>query len=135
MFDWYRRMGRIAQGASWAGALFAVVVSGAGAYGVVEPILPAHRGYVRSTEQVQADKLAERLIVAQLDINKERRERLLDDVQKRELELQSPEVQSNTGYQALIKERVERVKKEIDKLDANDKSLFDEQTEEQKRKN
>ena len=25
MFDWYRRMGRIAQGASWAGALFAVV--------------------------------------------------------------------------------------------------------------
>ena len=44
-------------------------------------------------------------------------------------------MQSNTGYQALIKERVERVKKEIDKLDANDKSLFDEQTEEQKRKN
>ena len=141
MFGWYTRMGRYAQGASWLGAFFAVVVSGYSAAGIVEPILPAHRLYVRTTEQEQTaallarqEKLVGRLILAQLDINRDRRERLLEDFKRRDLELQSPEVKAAPGYEALVKDHVERVKKELDKLDVDDKSLFNEQTEDQKRR-
>lgn len=152
MFTWYRNMNRYVKWAGWLSVFFGLIVSGYSAGAILEPGLPAHRGYARYTASaVETDLLAKtqkreaalaaenaslrtRVIVAQLDVNKERRERLLQGIKERELEIQSPQAAATPGYQALIKERVERAKKEIDKLDTDDKSLFKEQTEDQKHK-
>jgi hypothetical protein len=145
MFNWYRNTNRYAKWAGWLTAFFALAGYVYSALPVVEPGLPAHRGYARYTASAMAadlldkqqkqnaaltaenDKLRGRVIIAQLDVNKERRERLLRDIKDRELEMQSPQAAATPGYQGLLKERVDRAKKEVDKLDASDKSLFDEQ--------
>ena len=145
MFNWYHNMNRYVKWAGWLSVFFGLIVSGYSAASIMEPGFPAHRGYARYTASaVAADiiakqqkqtavliaenaKLHARVIVAQLDVNKERRERLLHGIKDRELEMKSPEAAATPGYQALIKERVDRAKTELDKLDANDKSLFDEQ--------
>jgi hypothetical protein len=145
MFTWYRNMNRYAKWAGWLTAFFALAGYIYSALPIVEPGLPAHRGYARYTASAMAaDLLAKqeaqnkaltaenaalraRVIVAQLDVNKERRERLLRDIKDRELEIQSPQAAATPGYQNLLKERIDRAKSEVDKLDANDKSLFDEQ--------
>ena len=145
MFNWYHNINRYAKWAGWLGAFFALIGYGYSALPVMEPGFPAHRGYARYTASAMAtelldkqqkqtavliaenEKLRGRVIIAQLDVNKERRERLLNSIKDRELELKSPQAAATPGYQALIKERADRAKKEIDKLDASDKSLFDEQ--------
>ena len=145
MFNWYRNMNRYVKWAGWLSVFFGLIVSGYGAASILEPGLPAHRGYARYTasavetelldkQQKQTaaltaenEKLRARVVLAQLDVNRERRERLMEDYKKRDLELQSPEVKAAPGYEALVKERVDRVKKELDKLDESDKSLFNEQ--------
>ena len=145
MFHWYHRMNRYVKWAGWLSVFFGLIVSGYSAASIMEPGFPAHRAYARYTamtatadllakQQKQTDalttenaKLRARVIIAQLDVNRERRERLLHGLKERELEMKSPEAAATPGYQALIKERADRAKKEIDKLDASDKSLFDEQ--------
>jgi hypothetical protein len=152
MFNWYRDMSRYAKWAGWLTAFFSLIVAGYSAAAILEPGFPAHRGYVRYVDAQTAtdllakeqkreavlaaenDKLRARVVLAQLDVNKERRERLLHGIKDRELEMKSPEAAATPGYQALIKERVDRAKEEINKLDANDKSLFDEQAKSQKHK-
>jgi hypothetical protein len=145
MFNWYHRINRYVKWAGWLSVFFGLIVSGYSAASIMEPGFPAHRAYARYTasavaadiiakqqKQTEAltaenEKLRGRVIIAQLDVNKERRERLLNSIKDRELELKSPQAAATPGYQALIQERVDRAKKEVDKLDASDKSLFDEQ--------
>jgi hypothetical protein len=107
--------------------MLTIVVTGTAALQIIEPVMPAHRGYVRATEDQIRQQLAARLIVAQLDINRERRSRLLDEAKQRELELQSDQAKATPQYRAIVQDRVNRIKEELDGLSASDKSLFDEQ--------
>lgn len=120
--NWFNSLSRLTKIASFAGAILAVVVSGAAAINIVEPVLPAHRGYVRNTEL----PLIVRVITAQLGVNREERERLLNESKQRELELAKPEVQSTPAYQKLLQERYDHVKKRLDEIDKDDKALIEE---------
>ena len=55
------------------------------------------------------------------------RQRLLDEEKKRELELADPTVKATPNYEALVQQRVDRIKSELNTLDEQDKSLFNEQ--------
>jgi hypothetical protein len=120
MFNWYRNMNRYVKWAGWLSVFFGLVVSGYSAGAIMEPGLPAHRGYARYTASAMAtdlldkqkkqtdaltvenEKLRARVVIAQLDVNKERRERLLNSIKDRELELKSPQAAATPGYQDLI---------------------------------
>lgn len=123
MFAWFSGLNRAIKVATYAGALLTVIVSGAEAWGIVEPIMPAHRAYVRSTEH----PLLARLIVAQLDIDREKRERLLHESQERELELNTPDASATPQYKQLLQERINAIKGQLQQLDDDDKALDDEQ--------
>ena len=85
-----------------------------------EAMIPVTHRYARVT-------IIPRIIVAQLDANKERRERLLRENKDREIELQSPGATATPQYRALVQERLDMNKKDIEELDRKDKTLFDEQ--------
>lgn len=109
--------------AATAGAIAAVPP----AWAVVEPYFYAHRGYVRDYDSEQLKPIVSRLVKIQLAQDTDRRQRLLDEVQKRELELQSDQTQQLPQYKELVQQRVDRVKKELNELDEQDKSLFEQQ--------
>jgi hypothetical protein len=102
-----------------AGAIYAV----AQAAPIAEPILPAHRAWVREV----TEPVLQRVIKMQLAQNDERRQRLLDEVQKREIELQSPQVQQLPQYKNLVQQRVDRIKSELKTIDEQNNNLFKEQ--------
>ena len=103
-------------------AITGAIVGVAKAAPIVEPWWIAHRGYVRDREA----PLLDRIIEVQLNQNADKRQRLLDEVPKRELELQSEQAQKLPQYRALVQSRVDRVKSELKTLDEQDKSLFNE---------
>ena len=67
-----------------------------------------------------------RVIHAQLDVNQERRERLLGVTKERELELSTA---TTPQYKARIQESIDRAAVELKTLGEDDKSLFKEQKE------
>jgi hypothetical protein len=104
-------------------AITGAVVGVAKAAPIIEPWWYASRGYVRDDMH---QPLLERIIEVQLNQNSEKRQRLLDEVPKRELELQSEQAKHLPQYRALVQSRVDRVKSELKTLDEKDKSLFNE---------
>jgi hypothetical protein len=127
MFAWFFGLNKVAKIATYVGAILTVIVTGASAWGIVEPIMPAHRGYVRSTEGDAITPVMARLIVAQLDIDREKRERLLRESKDRELELTSPDASNTPQYKALLQERLDAIKGQLQQLDDDDKNLTTEQ--------
>ena len=85
---------------------------------VVFTCLVAVNGYIARQE---TGRLADRVISAQLDVNKERRVRLTNDL--KDLKNQHPP----PDYRDFIQERIDLRQKELDRLDANNKALLAEQ--------
>ena len=106
-----------------AGAIY----STAEAWPYVEPLLAAHRGYVRAYDIEQMKPFVERLIRVQVAQNRDRRQTLLDEAAKREIELQGDQAKQLPQYRALIQERVNRISEELKTLDEQDNSLFKEE--------
>ena len=123
--DYWRSLSRTVKVIGYFGVVSAAIVSGAQAVPYIEPYWYAHRGYVRYYDHDQLAPILKRLAQVQLQQDSDRRERLLDEAKKRELELQDPTVKATPAYEALVQDRVERIKSELDKLDKDDKSLFD----------
>ena len=101
----------------------AIVVLG-GAYAVV---VPALEGYIPVTHASARETIIPRIIFAQLDANKERRERLLRENKDRELELQSLDAQKLPKYKQELQDGIDRNSNELKALEQKDKSLFKEQ--------
>jgi len=116
----------IASIASFVGILAGIPGAVAGySYGI-EPGLPALHYYVRGEIFGHTNPLLERVIDLQLAQNDIRRERLIDEAAKREIELQSDQARKLPQYRELVQKRVDRVKEELKTIDAQDKSLFKE---------
>ena len=107
-------------------AVTGAIVGVAKAAPIIEPWWYAHRGYVREYNQETTGPLLQRIILVQLKQGEDERKRLLRDVQKYELELQSDQAKSTPQYHALVQKEVERVKGELNENDAKHKSLFNE---------
>src|ERR1035437_7637200 len=107
-------------------AVTGAIVGVAKAAPIVEPWWYAHRGYVREYNHGITGPLLARVIEIELKQADVERKRLLRDVQKNELELQSDQAKATPQYRTLIQKEIERTKKEIDANDAEQKSLFDE---------
>jgi hypothetical protein len=105
-------------------AVTGAIVGIAKAAPIIEPYWVAHRAYVRDRES----PLLGRIIEIQLDRNSDKRQRLLDEAPKRELELQSEQAKQLPQYRALVQTRVDRIKHELKSLDEQDKSLFEEKS-------
>ena len=103
-------------------AVTGAIVGIAKAAPIIEPYWVAHRAYVRDRET----PLLGRIIEIQLYQASDQRKRLLRDVQKYELELQSEQAKATPQYHALVQKEVERVKSELNENDAKQKSLFKE---------
>ena len=112
---------------SIAGLIAAVtgaIVGIAKAAPIIEPYWYASHGYVR--DEIHHPLLA-RVIEVQLKQADAERKRLLRDVQKYELELQSDQAKATPQYHALVQKEVERVKNELNDNEAKQKSLSEEQ--------
>jgi hypothetical protein len=105
-------------------AVTGAIVGIAKAAPIIEPYWYASHGYVR--DEFHHPLLA-RVIEIQIKQADAERKRLLRDVQRYELELQSDQAKATPQYHALIQKEVERTKNEINDNDAKQKSLFDEQ--------
>ena len=120
----YRRASLTVKLIGWVGIVSGAIVGVAQAWPFVEPYWYAHRGWVRTYDASELAPWQQRIIKIQVQQDADRRERLLDEVQKRETQLQDPSVKATPEYEALVKQRVERVKSELKELDDQDKSLF-----------
>ena len=127
MFGWWHRVSFTVKIIGFVGVVSAAVVSVAQAWPFIEPYMYAHRGYVRYYDDSHTHLVLARLIKIQLVQDRERRQQLLDEASKRELELQSDQAKQLPQYHALVQERVDRIKSEIKTLDEQDESLFKEQ--------
>ena len=121
--EWWRGLSRTVKIIGYVGVVMGAITATATAWPTIEPWLAATRGYVRDSHA----PLLGRIIVVQLKQNHNERERLLEEVKKRELELQSDQAKATPQYQALVKDRVERIKARINALDKDDNNLFNEQ--------
>jgi hypothetical protein len=121
---WWRSLSRTVKVIGWGGIVCAAIVSFAQAAPYIEPYFYAHRGYVRAYDANQIKPIKEILTRIQLAQNRDRRQQLLDEAAKREIELQSEQAKQLPQYRALVQDRVDRVKSELKGLDDEDKSLF-----------
>lgn len=101
----------------------AIVVLG-GAYAVITPLV---EGYIPITHAAARETIIPRIITAQLDAHKERRERLLRENKDRELELQSPGAQALPKYKQELQDSINRNSEELKSLEKDDKALSKEQ--------
>jgi hypothetical protein len=124
MLAWWRQISRFGKIGGVVGALSGAVVGVAGAWPFLEPYMVAHRGYVIDRTREDITPLKQMVIEIQIDRNHDRRERLLGEVEKRELELQSEQAKALPQYRELVQQRVDRVKKELKTLDDDDSNLF-----------
>jgi hypothetical protein len=106
-------------------AVTGAIVGVAKAAPILEPWFYTSHGYARDGIH---HPLLSRIIEVQLDRNADKRQRLLDEAPKRELELQSEQAQKLPQYKALVQTRVNRIKDELKSLDEKDKSLFEEKS-------
>jgi len=124
--NYWRKLSRTVKIISYIGVISGAVVSTATAWPYVEPYWYAHRGYVRQYDDAHITALIKRLIEVQLVQDRDRRQQLLDEAAKRELELQSDQAKQLPQYRALVQDRVDRVKSELKTLEEQDNSLFNE---------
>jgi hypothetical protein len=122
--SWYGRLSRAVKIIGWFGVISAAIVSCATALPIMEPYWFAHRGYVRTYSAPASDHAA--LVRIQLRQNKDERQQLIDEVPKRELELQSDQAKQLPEYRALVQDRVDRVKARLKEIEADDNNLFKE---------
>lgn len=111
---------------SFIGIASGAIVSVASAWPIVEPFWYAHRGYVRSYNADRIDPVIKRLVQVQVQLNDDRRQHLLDEAAKRDLELQSDQAKQLPQYKALVQQRVDRIKTELKTIDEQNNSLFNE---------
>ena len=108
-------------------AFLAVVPGGIGgaaySWSAIEPAWVAQRYWVRDNTH---GPLLKRIIGIQLVQNDDRARRLLRDVQRQELELQSEQAKATPQYHKLVQEGIERTKAELREIDKENKSLFNE---------
>jgi hypothetical protein len=116
------------------GVVTGAIYSSAQAWPTIEPYWYAHRGYVRYYDDQHIAGILTRVVevrLAQVGIqlaqNDERRQRLIDESAKRELELQSDQAKQLPQYRSLVQERVDRIKSELKTLEEQDNNLFKEQ--------
>lgn len=89
--------------------------------------LTAIEGYIPVTHAAARTTIMPRIIMAQLDANKERRERLLRENKDREIELLSPGAQALPKYKQELQDSINRNSNELKALEERDKSLSQEQ--------
>lgn len=118
----WRRLSRTIKLISYVGMVSAAIVSSAAAWPIIEWAFPAYRGYVVA----QKGPLLARVIEIELKQVDAERKRILRDVQKNEIELQSDQAKATPQYHKLIQKEIERSKNELDENDAKQKSLFNE---------
>ena len=124
MIAWWSKLSLAIKLVGYIGVITAAIVSTATAWPYLEPYWYAHRGYVRQYSAPASDHAI--LIEMRITQNGERRERLLNDVKKYELEMQSDQAKQTPIYQELLKDQVERASKTLKHLDDDDNSLFKE---------
>src|ERR1035437_6120494 len=107
-------------------AVTGAIVGVAKAAPIVEPWWYAHRGYVREYNHEMTGPLLARVIEIELKQADAERKRILRDVQKNEIELQSDQAKATPQYHKLIQKEIERSKDELNENDAKQKSLFNE---------
>ena len=105
-----------------AGAVYAI----SQAAPVAEPFAPAHHAWVREILHEDTEPLLQRVVEMQIAQNDGRRQRLLDEAAQRELELQSDQAKQLPQYRALVQQRVDRIKTELNTIDKQNESLFKE---------
>jgi hypothetical protein len=123
MFEYWKNLSSTLKLASYVVLVASGLVSISAAWAVIEPFAPAHRAYVRQSEM----PILDRLILAQLDINDVRRDRLIGEAKSRDLELQSDQAKTTPQYKAIVQDRVDRIKQELESIDKQSGNLFKEQ--------
>lgn len=119
-----KRLRSIVKIAAAIGAISGAIVSTAAALPLIlhQTWFVAHRGYVLE----HSDPLLKRIIEVQLKQTDDDRKKLLREVQKYELELQSDQAKATPQYHSLVQKEIERVKSELNENDARHNSLFNE---------
>ena len=125
--NWVRGLSRSVKVAGGVGAIAGAIYSVSQAAPVIEPYWYAHRGYVRYYDDAHVTEIIKRLNHVQLVQNKERRQLLIDEAAKRDIELQGETAKQAPQYRALVQDRVDRIKEELKTLEEQDNSLFKEQ--------
>jgi len=118
----WKRFSHLGKMAGVFAGISGAIVGTATAWPFIEPYVLAHRGYVVDRNSA----VVARIIKIQLDRNHDRRERLLGEVEKRELELQSDQARQLPQYRELVQQRVDRVKRELKEIEDDDTNLFKE---------
>jgi len=128
--NWWKSLSRTVRVISYVGITSGAIYSTSQAWPIVEPYWYAHRAMLRAAQaQSQAkqetvnSEIRDLTITAQLDINDERRERLLHDAQKWELELQSDQAKTTPQYHELVQDRLDTIKKTLKRIDNSDELL------------
>ena len=124
MLRLWSRLSRVVKVVGAAGVILGAVASGAAAWPYVEPLWVASRGYVRGTCAPAGDHAV--LVELQLAQTEEKIQRLIDEVPKRELELQSDQAKQFPEYHELVQRRLDRVKQELKTQQERENSLFKE---------
>jgi len=124
--NYWRNLSLTVKLIGYIGVAAGALVSVAQAWPLVEPYWYAHRAYVRAYDADHENPWHQRVIKVQLQQDKDRRSSLLNEEAKWELELQGTQAQSLPQYHALIQQRVDRIKEDLNSIDAEEKSLFNE---------
>ena len=119
----WRRFKRLGAVAGIVGAVAGAVVAVAKAVPVVEPWWYADRGYVRGAVKESFTPIDTRLILVEMRQNDARRERLLIEAGRYELESHSSTAQSTPQYRALIQIQIDRIKRELEVIEQDNQRL------------
>jgi len=121
-----RRLTRILWISGVVTGLSAGVVGAAKAWPIIEPWWYADRNYVRFYSSPRADHI--KIIEIQLRYNEKERSGLISEAGKLELDLQSPATQATPQYRALVQQRIDQIKRELEIINNENKNLRDEKT-------
>jgi hypothetical protein len=124
--NWWMSLNRTVKIIGAVGVISGAVYSVAQAWPLVEPFWYAHRGYVRWYDDEHLSNVLHRLNKIQLVQDEDRRQRLLDEAAKREIELQGDQAKQLPQYRDLVQDRVNRIKSELKTLEEQDSNLFTE---------
>ena len=121
--DWWARLSRASKLVGFVGIFMGAIVSTAAAWQYIEPWWYSSHSWSRSEIH---EPLLSRIVKIQIKQNHDERDQLLKEAKTRELELSSPQVKDAPNYQALVQERVDRIKHRLDEIDKEDANLFKE---------
>lgn len=117
-----KRLTRILWVSGVVAGVSGAIVGGAKAWPIIEPIWYTSHGYLREYHTPDHIKLLE----IQLRYNEKERAGLIEETGKLELDLQSPSNRNAPQYRALIQQRIDQIKQELDGINQENKNLRDE---------